>query len=395
MTEPFPSICVNWAVYDVPAIWAMVGPEREWVSREQTSAWLRTSEMLAAHQSNLQLLRDRVAQYWSPESSAASRALIKQLDSLIHSVTAAAEAARTNATAVSLLTDALMEAKARVEPLHDAWGAAATDAERARLNKQAWVVMSEADSRVIEHGSLLQVPSGYVPPSIEEGTQPPQSGQGRIASATRPAIVPPLSDTPTRGAGPSTSSRSSSAPAPSHVDPDNPSQRATSPVLAGGGTPPAGQAAGSGNGVTDPPTPRHLLAPPSEQALSVRGVISSPPAVTGEALGMRGGFGGIGEPERIGRPSVESVIGGRPSGAARAGQTATSGATEPMQGGLIGGGLGVGGSRSPGTQQRRYPAEEEWEVPTGVEPVIELGLGPEPDPKIAFDPGPNVIGLRR
>jgi hypothetical protein len=63
MSQPFPSICVNWSVYDVPAIWAMVGPEREWVSREQTSAWLRTSEMLDAHQTNLQALRDRVAEH--------------------------------------------------------------------------------------------------------------------------------------------------------------------------------------------------------------------------------------------------------------------------------------------------------------------------------------------
>jgi len=79
MTD-FASICVNWTLYDVPAIWAMVGPEREWVSREQTGAWLRTSEMLDSHSSNLQALRERVAEHWSPEGSQESRAVIEELN---------------------------------------------------------------------------------------------------------------------------------------------------------------------------------------------------------------------------------------------------------------------------------------------------------------------------
>ena len=62
-------------------------------------------------------------------------------------------------------------------------------------------------------------------------------------------------------------------------------------------------------------------------------------------------------------------------------------------GGMFGGGRGAGGSRSLGTRRRQYPADEEWETPAGVQSVIKPL--PPPDPKTAFDPGPNVIGLNR
>jgi hypothetical protein len=390
MTEPFPSICVNWAVYDVPAIWAMVGPEREWVSREQTSAWLRTSEMLAAHQSNLQLLRDRVAQYWSPESSAASRILATQLDSLIDSVSTASQAARSNASAVSLLTDALMEAKERVQPLYDAWGAATTDADRARLNKQAWTVMGEADSRVIEHASLLAVPPEYTPPEIRSGSKGrvPVDTPGRWQPAIRAAAIPPLREPPhfTQGQG--------TAPVGSDDGPDKASPRPMDPVLAAGGRPPAGLPTSSSADQEGSHSRVQFVAAPAGRALPAGGVLGVPTAPA-RALGPRTSVGGAfgGEPGRGGPVPSDGVIGGRPAGTARAGQVVQDGAGEPRESGLLGGGLGAGGLRPIATSRRQYPADEEWEMPTGVEPVIKPG--PEPDPKTAFDPGPNVIGLPR
>jgi hypothetical protein len=109
---------------------------------------------------------------------------------------------------------------------------------------------------------------------------------------------------------------------------------------------------------------------------------------------MRSGVSGLGaEPEWIAPSPVNGVIGGKPNVAGRAGRAAPAESTEPMMGGLLGSGLGSGGFRSAATDRRQYPADEEWEMPTGVEPVIRPG--PEPDPRTAFDPGPNVIGLRR
>jgi hypothetical protein len=393
MTEPFPSICVNWAVYDVPAIWAMVGPEREWVSREQTSAWLRTSEMLAAHQSNLQLLRDRVAQYWSPESSAASRPLLGQLDSLIDSTTHASEVARTNANALSLLTDALMEAKARVQPLQEAWATATTDTERARLNKQAWTVMSEADSRVIEHASLLEIPPDYRPPSMDDPGLPVSADP---PGGTKPAAIPPLEERGTLeartapGATTGGAYNSSEAGAGGRSDP---SPWSTSPILAGDG-PPATQPADSG-GLADHLDPSTSLSTPTRHAPTVDGVLAAPPS-SSRAVGARAAVGETMGIERVpvGPLPADGIIGGKPgSMTARAGGPVQNVASEPVGSGLIGGGLGVGGLRSSGAPRRPYPADEEWEMPAGVEPVIKPD--PAPDPKTAFDPGPNVIGLRR
>jgi hypothetical protein len=83
MVEIFNPVLMNWDEYDVPAIWAMVEPEQESANREQVSAWLRTSQMLASHQANLQTVRDRLTDRWPPEGSAAARQFLSKLDALV------------------------------------------------------------------------------------------------------------------------------------------------------------------------------------------------------------------------------------------------------------------------------------------------------------------------
>ena len=402
MTD-FASICVNWTLYDVPAIWAMVGPEREWVSREQTGAWLRTAEMLDSHSSNLQTLRERVAQHWSPEGSPASQALLQQLDSLISSTTTASEASRTNATALGLLVDALMEAKTEIEPLHEAWASAVTNVQRDKLNQQAQAIMSQTDSRVIEHASLLTVPPEYVLPTRDDpGSTVSPDSSGSTGAAIRPADIPPLREPPPFPARAASGSGGGGVrPGAGGVGPgspvgpaDAPVWDSSPPVLAGGSpqsTPPSGF-----GGRPEILGPTQFVESPGGRALSVGGVLGPPPAASaggGPRPATGAAFGS--EPERLGIPSpVEGVIGGKPNAlGARAGQPAPTGASEPMEGGLLGGGMVAGGPRPLGTRRRQYPADEEWETQVGVEPVITPP--PPPDPKTAFDPGPNVIGLNR
>jgi hypothetical protein len=401
MTD-FASICVNWTLYDVPAIWAMVGPEREWVSREQTAAWLRTSEMLEVHSSNLQALRERVAEHWSPEGSQASQTLLVELDSLIDSTTRASAVSRTNATALGLLVDALMEAKAGIEPLHEAWSSAVTNVQRDKLNQQARAVMSQADSRVIEHASLLAIPPEYVPPTIDgPGPIVTPKTSGSTGAAIRPAEVPPLREPPPLPAwaafdpGDGVPPSAGAARPGSPLGPADPSMWPASPPVLAGGSPPSTPT----SGLRDLPaasSPSQFVDSLGGRVLPVGGVLGLPSA-TPSAIGPRSplatAFGG--EPEHIGAPPpVEGVIGGKPKAlGSRTGQ-ATVGAGEPMEGGaLLGGGLGAGGSRPLETRRRQYPADEEWETPVGVQSVIKPP--PPPDPQTAFDPGPNVIGLNR
>jgi hypothetical protein len=134
------------------------------------------------------------------------------------------------------------------------------------------------------------------------------------------------------------------------------------------------------------------IAPGAEHAVSVGGVLAAPPSRVPAAPRVRGGVGGGIEPERVGRAFVDGVIGGDPDRVARTGRAASVGEASPTMSGLVGGGLGPAGPRTAESDRRQYPADEEWEMPSGVEPVIKPGL--EPDPRIAFDPGPNVIGLR-
>ena len=401
MTE-FASICVNWTLYDVPAIWAMVGPEREWVSREQTGAWLRTAEMLDSHSSNLQTLRERVAQHWSPEGSQASQSLLVELDSLIDSTARASKVSRTNATALGLLVDALMEAKAGIEPLHQAWSSAGTNVQREMLNQQARAVMSQADSRVIEHASLLAIPPEYVPPTIDgPGPTLSPNTSGSTGTAIRPAEVPPLREPPPLPAGAASGPGSGAPPSAgaarpsSPLGPGGPSAWAASPPVLAGGSPPSIPPSGLRD-LPVAPSPSQFAESPGGRVLPVGGVLGQPPA-TPTTIGPRSplstAFGG--EPEHAGASApVEGVIGAKPKAlGTRTGQ-ATAGAGEPMKGGgMFGGGLGAGGSRSLGTRRRQYPADEEWETPAGVQSVIKPP--PPPDPKTAFDPGPNVIGLNR
>jgi hypothetical protein len=399
MTSGFPSICMNWTVYDVPAIWAMVSPEREWVSREQTSAWLRTSQMLDAHQSNLQLLRDRVAEHWAPEGSPASRTLLNQLDSLIDSTIHASEVARTNASALGLLTDALMEAKARVEPLHEAWAAATTDAERAELNKRAWMAMGEADSRVIEHASLLEIPPEYAPPPVGDAGdgKRPVSGGERTGSGpdAPPTAIPRLSETPANDARTRPESALATTPDSDMVGQgrpaDGPPRWSTGPVLAAGGAPPASRLAGTGDDLLSTTKPDQSGSSAARHAPSIDGVLAAPPRPA-RAPSSRVGTGAVfgSGPDGLSPVATDGVIAGKKG---NAGYSVPPEEGRSQQGGFLGGGVGSGRSRETETHRRQYPADEEWEMPSGVDSVIKPRL--EPDPKKAFDPGPNVIGLRR
>lgn len=386
MTEAFLSVCMNWTAYDVPTLWAMLAPEQDGTNREQASAWLRTFEMLDAHHANLQTLRDEIAERWPPGSSGASVALLERLDALLTSTRASADAARRNTTALDLLTDALMEAKAKIQPLQAQWDTA-PPGQRIALTTQARAIMSQADNRVIEHASLLTVPPGYEIPTVKWSSVTPDTPGASGDETSRTTISPLRGPAPAGGApGPAVSVGPTARQS-------NPQSYSPDPILMGG-PPQVESPPGSGfRAPTLPGTPQPEPMPVGQGQQPVPGILSplSQPGFVGGRGTTLGGPTGM-ESERNGAMNpARGVIAGKSSlpvemdvSPARSG--------EPMTGGLLGGGM-VGGRSTTRTWQRQYSLDEEWDVPTGVDPVLKPA--PKPDPKTAFDPGPNVIGLGR
>jgi hypothetical protein len=391
MTQPnynFTPVSINWDAYDVPALWSMLEPEQGWSNRSQVSAWLRMHDMLVAHQENLQRIREGIVERWSPEGSVAAQLFGKRLDDLIDSAQEASYAARSNASALNLLTDALLDARSGIERLYRAWQSAAPQ-QQAQLNRQAQAIMNQADARVIEHGNQFTRPPDVPQASLESWK--PDSGQSQ-ESPTVPGrpVVPPLEASPAGDPDwvPASNGTQTSSPA----GPDSGSawgQASPKPVLSGtprvlptGSIPPAWVDADRALMHSGPPA----------GSLPVPGVLALPPVVGDHQADsfaawrgtQGGGTGGIATevPDPAGAPV-------RPGGRGLTGGRAAA-ESAPLTGGLVGGGLGT---RPLDNRRPQYPAEEEWELPVGVAPIIRPA--PERDPRTAFDPGPNVIGGRR
>ena len=380
MTETMKPVHVDWSNYDVPAIWAMIDPERETTNREQVNAWLRTSEMLASHQTNLQTIRDRLAERWPPTGSGASRQLLARIDAFIEASRAASEVTRTNASALSLLTDALMKARSQVEPLYRAWQSAASQ-QRVELGQRARAVMAQTDAIVAEHGGQFVAPNQIWWISREgPGSNGEAATLGRTISPSHQTIVPPLS-TPSSGAG---SSPPLESDRPSDTELGVPAlSQAPSPSTAGRGTPPIpgyrslpkatpGEPRAVDAVLELIPNPLTPLPPLRDGRMGTRGLAGTPAEAPIDQV-IRAGRSKLSTPERS-NPLPE-----------------TPRITEaPLGGGILGGGAGI--ARQAGVTSRiKYPNEEEWAVSKGVSPVLQL----EPQRKSRFDPGPNVIGLRR
>ncbi len=391
MTQPTPNftpVAVRWESYDVPALWAMVESEQDWANREQVGAWMRMHDMLVSHQENLQRIRAGIVDRWPPEGSPTARAFIARLDGLIGSAQEASQAARSNASALNLLTDALLDARSGIESLHFAWQSA-TPQQQARLNQQARALMAQADARVIEHGNQFTPPPDVTPPSNESWQPDPVLSQPPPASGSRGII---LSMDSSQGLEVAAANRL--APTRSESDtmvPIQATDQGLPPTLAG--LPPT---APQPPGLQTASRQSARATSHSIPSLQVGGVLALPSAVAGRALGW------LDRPGRLpstgtGAAAVEGP--GRAVAPVHAGGGSLSSVParaeegEPAPNGFVGGGLGAASMRPAGNRRNQYPDQEEWQIPRGVQPVLQPS--PAPDPKTAFDPGPNVIGGRR
>jgi hypothetical protein len=389
MTQPnnFIPVSINWDAYDVPTLWSMVEPEQDWANREQVRAWMRMHDMLVAHQENLQRIRDGLSERWPTEGSAAGRAFLGRLNTMIKSAQDASYAARSNASALNLLTDALLEARSGIEPLHRAWQSG-TPEQQAGLNQQARAVMAQADGRVAEHGNQFAPPPD-VPQSSFERWQP-DPGKPRSSEDSQRWVVPPLEGLPSDfGASESPRVQTGGGMV------DLVSNPHSSPGLALTGSPVPAAPSGLGPMALDPSRARSALDPFTRTVLPVGGVLAMPPAAGGRLPGSWAGPSGT---QIAGPDPAAGEDRSRAVASVQVGERSVSGGpsmaeSDQRTGGLMGSGLGGAGIPPSSTRSHRYPAEEEWDLPAGVAPVIQPA--PPLDSKIAFDPGPNVIGLSR
>lgn len=386
MTQPFNPKSTDWSSYDVPSLWEMVASEQEWANRDQVSAWRRMSEVLAAHQENLNGIQFEVMKQWPPEGSAAAREFQGRLDGLISSAQEGASAAGSNASALNLLTDALIDAKSQIEPLYRSWQSA-TPQQKLALNQQARSIMARTDVLVLEHGGQFKPPPQVPVPDTD--TWKADSTLGNQSSRPAGSTAIPALEGP--------ASRTSTGAGPVQIDPANgpdiglPSVKG--PVLSGS-RPPTQPAGPTRPGSVD----EVGLAPatPAEGGLQpVPGVLGIPSGAVRNSGSERFDPSASATNTEAGpNPAFDKKAVGpiRAAAADARVERPPFSNGEPLSGGVIGGGLSPSGRNSLGTRQRPYPDQEEWELPTGVRPVIVPDPAPLPT---SFDPGPDVLGGNR
>lgn len=379
MAEKMTPVYLDWTRFDLPGIWAMIEPEREGANREQVSAWLRTSEMLASHQTNLQTIRDRLAERWPPTGSGAARQVLARIDAFILATRTASEVARTNASALSLLTDALANARSQIEPLYSVWRSAAPP-QRMQLSQRVRTIMAQTDAIVAEHGGQFAAPDENWWISREgigpgNGTASPT----RTVLSSRPANIPPLS-----------TNRGTVVVGPSMNESDGP----TVGVI---GDPTLSQAATSGVGDRDAaPSQEHryvISESPAGRSTVVGGFLELEPSrlrltpLSGDTRADGRGMAGTSsetQSDRVIRGSRSTVGSVERSSSSPEGSRITH---APWEGGVLGGGGGTP-RRAVSAHRPRYPSDDAWETLEGVSPVLQA----VPLREYKFDPGPNVIG---
>ncbi|WP_161565908.1 hypothetical protein [Micromonospora sp. B006] len=431
----------DWRLMDVLSMWACVQDQDTTGQWKQVAGWRKVCDLALTHLSRLREYRRGLAEAWPPETNAAARAYIAELDQLIDRVQRTHDAAAANYDALAAATRAIGSARAELQPLREeyekklrqkrAYEATiddpkavagsrlperppVTDDDLEQLNVRARGLMTGLSGELQHAQVMLQRPPAAPRPGIETNNPDVYGASG--AAPVIPPIVPvavtspsprtkpaPLGGTsgqrpqtpPTVGVGPILGSAGSALiPSPSTTTPHAPS---TSPSLP--------------NSVPLPPaTPGALGANPSLRDTRPNPLTGRP--VSGEApknsfprtqpnglIGQPFGPGLVQPPSQNATPRrvnpVGGVIGGGGAGTAPAGNAGSRPGIgrNPVMGPT--GGTPLGGypsmSGRSGRQNetsgasRPWDPDHPWETDKGVSPVV---LPPPDDGPI--DPGPAI-----
>ncbi|MCX5118795.1 hypothetical protein OG992_16555 [Micromonospora sp. NBC_00362] len=440
---------------DVNSMWACLQDHDTANHWKQVAGWRKVCDLAQIHLGRLQQYRRGLAEAWPPETSAASRTYLAELDELVDKVQRTHDAAAANYTALSAATQAIGTTRAALRKIYEEYATkfqqkqayesmvadpkavmgnrAATppvaDGDLERLNVQARSMMFNLSGELQQAQATLQKP----PVAPPRPRRDPSDSDAYDSAPTIPPILPlPL----TVGAAPS-------LPSPIPTGGSQPASIATviGPIL--GGTSPATvpppQIPGSpGFGTPSPgigtptplppgPIPRVPVLPPEGKSgvenRQVRGNSNGvpspqPPTRSMPPSGVIGGAPGLGlgqpvppsSPTRKVNP-IGGVIGGggagtAPTGGAGSRPAGSRGLPGRHQLPPIGGAPGLGGGANASGLGAIYPPNHPaqrgqttdrraWDPDHPWE--IDQGVDPvvrPPEEQSPPDPGP-AIGFNR
>nr|WP_081476020.1 hypothetical protein [Micromonospora maris] len=437
----------NWYLMNVADMWACVQDHQTEQHWRHVAGWRKVCDLAGQHLTRLRAYRDGLARAWPPETNAAAKAYVAELDDLIDQVQRTHDAASANQTALSAATQAITSTRTELSKIYEEYArklqqkrtwetiaadpkAAAgsraseppvTDAELERLNVRARGIMYGLSSELQQAQAMLRQPPP--PPSAGRGINqnepnvygtivepapilPPivpiptpkaravsgvQLPGGRVAAPKAPGIGPVLGgNRPSPVSPPATSGKA----APSTSSPPTSPGFHIEPSVGPGyqpGRPGTGQSS-SGSIGRPTPAPHSSTAP---RPAANNGLIGGVPGmITGPSSGSAA------QPRRVN--PVGGLIGGGAAGTAptgAAGSRPRGGRGLPNTNSSFGGMPAVGlpnsggmmSSRRSGNQDdktRRWDPDQPWQVDRGVLPVVKSDNDDEP-----IDPGP-AIGLR-
>ncbi|PYC70037.1 hypothetical protein C7C45_15140 [Micromonospora arborensis] len=356
---------------DVNSMWACLQDHDTTNHWKQVAGWRKVCDLAQTHLGRLQEYRRGLAEAWPPETSAASRTYLAELDELIDKVQRTHNAAAANYTALSAATQAIGTTRAALRNIHEEYAtkfqqkqayesmaadpkavmgnrvteAPVTDAELERLNVQARAAMFNLSSELQQAQATLQKPPP--PPS-----RPRRDSSSSDTYSTSAPAIPPILPMPI------TVSRVPHLPLPSALGSPQPAQvtPVIGPILGGtssGVASPSTSAGISGTGVSVPPPgagPAPLLPSPIARA-------ATPPANGTLGATNRPTSGNINRVSQTQPPTMRpmppgGLIGGTPSlGLGQPGSASSPTRRVNPIGGVIGGG-GAGTTPTGGAGSR-------------------------------------------
>lgn len=397
-------------------MWACLQDQDTTGQWKQVAGWRKVCDLALAHVSRLREYRRGLAEAWPPETNAAARAYLGELDQLIDQVQRTHDAAAANYDALAAATRAIGSTRAELKPLFDEYAEKVrqkqayeavladpkavagsrlpekppvTDADLEQLNVRARGLMTGLSGELQQAQVMLQRP----PAPIRPGRQTNDPDVYREA----PPLIPPVIPMPVASSGGNlspTRPATASSPAASPVTPPNPPAVGAGPVLGGAGpglapAPPQsslpstaspGPTPGAASQSAFPPTtgigrtpPARIEGPTAPPNLRINEPQNASPRLTQPGTsrplppsGMIGGLpgGGISQPIGSGSPRRINPIGGVIGGGGAG--TAPSGAAGSRPGGRraaqfngangpfpIGGSPPAGGSHNPNRRCER------------------------------------------
>ncbi|MCG5449892.1 hypothetical protein NIE111_001400 [Micromonospora sp. NIE111] len=321
---------------DVNSMWACLQDHDTANHWKQVAGWRKVCDLAQIHLGRLQQYRRGLAEAWPPETSAASRTYLAELDELVDKVQRTHDAAAANYTALSAATQAIGTTRAALRKIYEEYATkfqqkqayesmvadpkavmgnrAATppvaDGDLERLNVQARSMMFNLSGELQQAQATLQKPP-VAPRNVRQPDNPDVYGD-YLAPAIPPIVPVPMPTSTTHPRGARVERVSAAAPAMSGIG----------PVLGGAAA-----------GVSSPPTG---TTPPSVQTPGAGG----PPTAIGPGITPRMPPASIGSPPtlptRTPQPgNLSKPVSGGPEGSTA--HPATPARPAPSTGGLIGG----------------------------------------------------------